>query len=545
VGAARVFEETGDLRAGTVRILNDYQNALPLAHKRDLQIATMPPSLHSATRIFVLARAIRILRGDGRKHCSMMINVSRFNDVQDRILGHVYEYLQKLTNAIVANGGLDQRKITNPHIADLRADFEREYSSCEFSFGEVLRATNEAISTVRTLTVNMKGGKLDYQQHKEAGLHVIAVGGLALSRGLTLEGLVVSYILRNTAASDTLMQMARWFGYRPGYEDLCRVYLPQGSLDHYIEIHEAIEELRSEVRRMQLAGLTPKDFGLRVRQSQTAIRITAANKMRTASSLTLAQDYSSRHVEGHSLLNDDDVNRANLNAVRALVAELDAGGVASSHSSRALYWTEVSGQNIFSLLKAFRFPEAHGDLGRISQDASLLQDYISDRLHADLKTWEVATPHPSGVVGPAVLPGHSFPLRERISGDISGAGVYRITGSKNRVADPNDAQLGLSGQQVNLALEEKTADGGLRGDRAFCARRTRPLLIIHLFQNKNHQGLNIKDPIVSLSFCLPPTHIAAKTRLYQVNKVYQKQMQDLLADQEDDDETMLEATTDA
>ena len=98
----------------------------------------------------------------------------------------------------------------------------------------------------------MKGGKLDYQQNIEAGLHVIAIGGLALSRGLTLEGLTVSYILRNTAASDTLMQMARWFGYRPEYEDICRVYLPESSLDHYIYIHEAIEELRTEVRRMQL-----------------------------------------------------------------------------------------------------------------------------------------------------------------------------------------------------------------------------------------------------------------------------------------------------
>ena len=166
----------------------------------------------------------------------------------------------------------------------------------------------EAISTMKPITVNMKGGKLDYQQNRANGLHVIAIGGLALSRGLTLEGLVISYILRNTATSDTLMQMARWFGYRPDYEDLCRVYLPKELLDHYVEIHEAIEELRSEVRRMQLAGLTPREFGLRVRESPTAIRITAANKMRGASALTLAQDYSTRHIEGHSLVNDNDVN---------------------------------------------------------------------------------------------------------------------------------------------------------------------------------------------------------------------------------------------
>jgi hypothetical protein len=144
-----------------------------------------------------------------------------------------------------------------------------------------------------------------------------------------------------------------------------------------------------------------------------------------------------------------------------------------------------------------------------------------------------------------VLPGHTFQLRDRESGDVRG-GAYRITGQKNRVADPADAQLGLSEQQLNAALEEKTKEEGLRGDRAFCAQRIRPLLIVHLFNNNGKtQDLEIRDPIVSLSFCLPQTHVAAKTRLYQVNKVYQKQMQDLFADQEDDDEVMLEAPTDA
>ena len=189
-------------------------------------------------------------------------------------------------------------------------DFRREFSAAGCSFGRVLKVLSEAASTVSVVTVNMRGGTLDYSRHKEGGLHVIAIGGLALSRGLTLEGLTVSYILRNTAASDTLMQMARWFGYRPEYEDICRVYLPESSLDHYEYIEEAIEELRDEVKRMESLNQTPEDFGLKVRQSPTALRITAANKMRTATSITLAQDYSGRHIEGHVLFNDDAINRS-------------------------------------------------------------------------------------------------------------------------------------------------------------------------------------------------------------------------------------------
>ena len=97
-----------------VETVNDYQGILPLTHKRDVQITTLPPSLYSAIRVFVLARAIRVLRGQGKKHCSMMINVSRFNDVQDKVLGLVYEYLQKLRNSIVVNGGLQPRPDNGP-----------------------------------------------------------------------------------------------------------------------------------------------------------------------------------------------------------------------------------------------------------------------------------------------------------------------------------------------------------------------------------------------------------------------------------------------
>ena len=74
------------------------------------------------------------------------------------------------------------------------------------------------------------------------GLTAIAIGGLSLSRGLTIDGLCVSYMYRNTRMYDTLMQMGRWFGYRPGYEDLCRVYLSEDSINWYAHISDASEE---------------------------------------------------------------------------------------------------------------------------------------------------------------------------------------------------------------------------------------------------------------------------------------------------------------
>ncbi|BBO06291.1 endonuclease [Bradyrhizobium ottawaense] len=543
VGAARVFAEDGELRPAMVRVIDDFAGILPLAHKRDLQPAALPPSLYTAIRIFVLALAMRTLRGQGKKHCSMMINVSRFNDVQERVLGLVYEYLHKLRNSLIVNGAVPPAKSGDPEIIELRKDFEREFKATEFKFADVLKASSDAAATISVVTINMKGGKLDYQQHGQDGLHVIAIGGLALSRGLTLEGLTVSYILRNTAASDTLMQMARWFGYRPGYEDLCRVYLPEGSLDHYAYIHEAIEELRTEVRRMQAIGLTPQHFGLKVRQSPTAIRITAANKMRSASSLTLAQDYSSRHVEGYSLVNDDAVNRRNLELVQSFVRRVGSAGKFED-TTKALIWRDIAGSEVLELFRKFRFADTHPDLGRISADASLLQDYIADRIHADLKTWDVAVPFPAGGEPRSdILSGQSFPLRRRDSGIMDEFGAYRVT-RKNRLADPDDARLALSDKQLADAEEEKRREDGLQGDRAYSAQRSKPLLIVHLFTAEKPLGLQIKGPVVSLSVSLPKTEVAARSRQYQVNKVYQKQLQELQPEPEDDDQ-MLETPPDA
>src|ERR1700736_3762395 len=105
---------------------------------------------------------------------------------------------------------------------------------------------------------------LDYAEHKGAGLKVIAIGGDKLARGLTLEGLAVSYFLRSSRMYDTLMQMGRWFGYRPGYLDLCRLYTTADLTQWYRHIALASAELKLEFEHMAAIGATPRDYGLRV-----------------------------------------------------------------------------------------------------------------------------------------------------------------------------------------------------------------------------------------------------------------------------------------
>ncbi len=115
-----------------------------------------------------------------------------------KVYGLVYTYLDTLKNSTAVSAGLGSRALADPVIAAMKADFDREYADAGVTFDAVLSVLTEAAASIVPVTVNMKGGVLDYRSNREHGLHVIAVGGLALSRGLTLEGLTVSYILRNT-----------------------------------------------------------------------------------------------------------------------------------------------------------------------------------------------------------------------------------------------------------------------------------------------------------------------------------------------------------
>lgn len=553
VGAERVFSPDGNLRGPMLRILQDYEDILPLSHKRDREVLELPASLLEAIRVFVLARAIRVLRGDGAKHCSMMINVSRFNDIQDHVHGLTYTYQKQLDDAIKVNAGLGPAGLRDPDMAALKESFEKEFAGCEFSFEEVQQVLGEASRTIVVRTVNMRGGVLDYEANKSRGLHVIAIGGLALSRGLTLEGLTVSYILRNSAASDTLMQMARWFGYRRNYEDICRLYICQTSVDHYEYIEDAVEELRGELKRMELRNETPEQFGLKVRRSDTGILITAANKMRNARTMQLVQSFSEKHVEGYALHNDKGINSQNLAEVGKFVAGLGAPQLPDPAGDQALNkdiakhltWTGVAGKQVFELLRNFQFHSAQPSLGLIDGRNSLFSDYVSDRLSDELRLWDVVIPLNAGrtpeVGGPTTMGEMaSLPLRGRNKGLVKkmpGGATFKPMGDKNRISDPNEDPPMLLKQARRDEAAKLRADGEFKGDRAYCHVRSRPLLMVHLFKvNEPVKDLEMTDvPIASLSFQMPSSSIQAVPKSYEVNSVYRRQLEAMASDQEDDE----------
>ncbi|WP_317189673.1 Z1 domain-containing protein, partial [Escherichia coli] len=180
-------------------------------------------------------------------------------------------------------------------------------------------------TVIENVSVRMINGTakdaLDYSD-SATGLKVIAIGGDKLARGLTLEGLCTSYFLRASRMYDTLMQMGRWFGYRQGYLDVCRLYTTDELIEWFEHIADASEELREEFDNMVASGGTPRDFGLKVK-SHPVLMVTSPLKMRSARSLWLS--FSGTVVETISLFKEPEYHKRNYAAFQHLTGRVGSG----------------------------------------------------------------------------------------------------------------------------------------------------------------------------------------------------------------------------
>ncbi len=298
-------------------------------HKKEWD-GKIPDTLRESILCFFLTNVIRDLRGQRTKPRSMLINMSRFVRVQHVLCKYVESVYNQVFRVITYDFSENNKNNVNvPLYVELKAIWERHFSHIsDILFDSVIKKENliGAIQDIKIYVVNgsSSSSKLDYEANPS--LRVIAIGGLALSRGLTLEGLTVSYFYRNTSTFDVLMQMGRWFGYRPGYEDVFQVWTSRESAEWYSEIAEASSELRDDIERMFNEKLKPKDFGIKVRNDSERLQITASNKMRTASDYQVRLAYYGNIYDTPYLSFNSQHNSINLEKTREFVRKLfDAG----------------------------------------------------------------------------------------------------------------------------------------------------------------------------------------------------------------------------
>ena len=312
VGPQAIFGD--DPIRNILRSVEDADAMFPAKHKSSLIVTELPESLLEAARAFLLATTIRDLRREGPTHRSMLINVSHFTAVQDQIKDLLHTWLSQMQQDIRNYSQLGTSEaLRNSNLAALHDTWLREFSDTGFDWETVQQGLVDGVLPISVRAVNQRTGaaSLDFKQHQESGLRVMVVGGNSLSRGLTLEGLSTSYFFRFTKMYDSLLQMGRWFGYRDGYEDLCRIWLTDEVVDWYTHITSATAELRQELRKMRDQGRKPIDFGLKVRAHPDALMVTAQNKMRTSVLIKRVVSIANKSLETTYVKTNENIVNAN------------------------------------------------------------------------------------------------------------------------------------------------------------------------------------------------------------------------------------------
>jgi hypothetical protein len=587
VSPSRVFGLDGDSDAGIesrqelplVRPVSDHESVFPSKHKKDLHIDRMPESLKLALYSFILVCAARRARGQAGVHNSMLVHVTRFIDVQHQVADQIQGLVESIRRRLQMGEGDRQHTMASELKRIWHDDFEPTSESIRgalpdenlipVSWNEVAAQLGEAVARIEVKKINGHAtDALDYVSHRQ-GFNVVAVGGDKLSRGLTLEGLSVSYFLRASQMYDTLMQMGRWFGYRPGYLDLCRLFTTDDLRRWYRHIALAEVELRREFDRMKNAGLTPRRYGLRIRQHPGGLLVTAMNKMSHSRMQRLS--YAGQLVQTAHFSTSPEVVRGNKQAVERFLNSLGGRKMVSG----ALLWRGVSAAQIINdLLPAY---SVASEAWRF-QKPEMIEFIRRQAASGELTTWTVALVDTRGDGGMFSLANCSVGKAERspesgswLIGEVPAC--YR-TGNAN-IQSPSHQAIDLAeivldqplldhllakrtdadGERLfdaeesdilraclaegvtlceaakRLTIHRKAPSDGIRvaSINGEVARNLRPathgLLLIYPVVPTGNRWPAGRDPFMGLAFSFPCSHTARAVE-YRVNRVWQDTFQD-------------------
>ncbi|MXU66551.1 Z1 domain-containing protein [Oceanomicrobium pacificus] len=538
-----------------LRYITDNEDILPIKHKIDHELDALPSSLTRALRTFLLARTIRNLRGQKAAHCSMLVNASRFTAVQGRLRNRLHETLERIQNSVRINASRGAAALNDPEIVALHGVWQDEYSDSEFDWPSIQSELLDAIASAKIVEVNSRANDLDYSNSGERGQTVVAVGGFSLSRGLTLEGLTVTWFLRNTMMYDTLMQMGRWFGYRGGYEDLCRIWMPKEAIDWYAFIANAAEELHDELKTMEKAKATPRMFGLAVRSHPASLLVTARNKMGSGQKVTMRIGLSNRFVETAkvSVLEKDII--ANIEVAKRLVEHVVSGAFPDKTTPWGKLIRDVPVSAIDEFLAGWRNEERS-----VTTDPRIVRSYIRPRRADQLRLWDVLIPSLDGDDTTDILGTPIVPANRSIDLNDLAHDFMSFSGKAMRVASRGIEKAGVDPARAAEVEQNYRQKKGLAvGERAnfpdkeYRKVRERGLLILHFVKAKrpSEETLDEKSrklaakipsqPVVAWGMSLPESLYDDEGEEFVVNSVKFKELFGE-EDEDDDQEAALEAS---
>jgi len=385
-GRARLLEdETDDEYQGLNMIRYVPEDEIPSLkphHNDNSFIPDVTNSLKDALHYFWMASAARCVRGQANEYSTMLIHTTQLIAVHNAMREQVEQYRSEFLGRLASqhNGGL---------IESLKSQWEEEQAlvpSTEngqnsITFDELQKELLPVVRRTIVVADNYRSpNRLSYDGETKIQ---IAIGGNTLSRGLTLEGLLVSYFVRAASTYDTLLQMGRWFGYRPGYQDLPRIWMTDELAGYFFDLATIEAEIRRDIESYERIGVTPRQFGLRIR-THPYLHITAPLKMQHVVDAQVSFD--DTHTQT-VLFEHKDYNwlHQNFTAADNLIRQLQNNGYSHHLHNGHIIFRDIPVSFITSFFTQYNF---HPDVRALS--SSLLRDYIRDQnQHGALTMWNV------------------------------------------------------------------------------------------------------------------------------------------------------------
>nr|WP_320037613.1 Z1 domain-containing protein [uncultured Bacteroides sp.] len=526
IGAVKVFgyenNETGEDFKGLdiIRLANDQEPYFPLRlnsiNKNELP-DEVPSSLKRAIKSFILTCAIRRLRGQENKHNSMLVHVALYVTWIDRVAW--------LVNEIVRDYKLQIRSGQGPLLEELKSLFiedfvpttdniienlsYKDYKIKKHEWDEVKDVLIDAVMKIEVRAVHGTKNTRNLEFHNiedinyndyDNGMSVIAVGGNRLARGITLEGLSVSYYLRTTRLYDSLMQMGRWFGFRPGYVDLCRLYTTEQLINWYRHVTLATEEMRADFDEMSAQNKRPVDYQLKVRTHPEMVAInrlsiTSAYKMRDTE--RIAVSYSGKTIQTYIFEKSKSVVLNNYKSFTSLLSKFKTP---DREEPNTLLWRNINSDLVVDFIASYK---------QNYFNDNVLCSYIEkQRKDGNLLKWSVAVilNSQSNVSAGGILNGLPVKMHTFIwaNGKAEGGLPARnfqdnintliVAGGKNSILDKRARMVDLNLQVLNPTEDIiKTRRNELET----------PLLVLYPFDPRISDQLDSECPLVGYGVLFP------------------------------------------
>ena len=469
---------------------------LDVYHKKDDGYYGLSSSLKEAIQVFLINNVLRTLKGGKqiKKHRTMMINISRFNDMQNNIKYYVNEYVEKLKIIIEQTSNMSVEKfIRNEDMLSIynlynNDEYYKEFKQL-YDWSKIQELLYSEISKFEVVIINNKikeKDRFNYENYQDSGARVITIGGFVLSRGLTLEGLMVSYFSRSGSAYDTMLQMCRWFGYRPGYENLCRVYMSKISVLNFNTVLDATEDLKAQFREMDIQGKTPRDFGLMVKESpdilETTMLVTSRNKYGSSQEIVRTLNYSAKPIDTSKLYKDKLKNQKNEEAIISFIEKLKLEGILLTEENGRFIYKNIHKKHIWDLLRRLNLP-----LENRKFDIESLCEYI-DKTEEFFK-WDIVFATGSSKDLNFRIDNYEIPAAKRSFEVREKENYIRISGSNNRLLEPGIFNSGLTKEEIK---EVKTQTNGKNpiAEEWLKVPNRNPLFIIYPVQLKDDNDNN-------------------------------------------------------